>query len=90
MLYHLLDCERPVALADLATEVAGCANGIAHDEVTPDQRKQAYIALYHGQVPKLADSGAVTYDEQTQTLALVDDERLVNVVARAKQHEMVA
>lgn len=59
---YLNDRRAPIALADLAREVAAREEGVATDDVGPDEVERVHVSLYHVHVPKLADRGLVEYD----------------------------
>ena len=75
---YILLClnEEPLALADLAKEVAARETDISIDPST-DAVEHVYISLYHHHVPKLADAGLVQYDRGTMMVELTDHERRV-------------
>ena len=54
------------SLTDLATKIAAWENDVPGHAVTEDQREEVYIALYHAHVPKLVDTGVITFDEATE------------------------
>ncbi|SEW19528.1 DUF7344 domain-containing protein [Halobacterium jilantaiense] len=73
---HALDClteHGPMALPDLADEVADRE----HDEPLPQVPEDAvltiYLSLYHTHVPKLQTAGVVDYDQDRDLVALADD-----------------
>lgn len=55
-------------VSDLAEHVAAVENDVAPEEVTSEQRKRVYVALYQNHLPKLADVGAVNYDRNRGTV----------------------
>lgn len=64
--------ETPIALADLADEVAR----LEHDadtlaEVPREEVKRIYMTLYHAHIPKLEDVGFVAYDQESDMVRLV-------------------
>lgn len=61
----LRDHERPMALADLADEVAVMEFGSTITGIPPEDVKHVYMSLYHSHVPKLEDYGVVTYDQES-------------------------
>ncbi|WP_115864564.1 DUF7344 domain-containing protein [Halorussus litoreus] len=58
--------ERDRLTATLAAE-AGDATGFGASEGTEEARHRMRIALHHNHLPRLADAGLVTYDEETVT-----------------------
>ena len=72
VLYRLKNRERPQALADLAEYVAGRESETPGPEMDRETVKSVYVDLYHCHVPKLADGGFVEYDQEADTVALVE------------------
>ncbi|MGB9950823.1 DUF7344 domain-containing protein (plasmid) [Haloarcula marismortui] len=69
--YTLLE-DTEWSLTDLAEKIAAWENDIPEDEVTEDQREDAYVSLYHAHVPKLVDAGVISYDEETKTITAAE------------------
>lgn len=66
-LYYLYLNENPVAVTDLADQVAEWE----HDETPlPENCQRTYTTLYHAHIPKLEAAGAVTYHQDDDTLEL--------------------
>ena len=63
-------------LSELAEYIAGVENDIKPNEVGASQRKRVYIGLYQGHLPKLADKGAVEYNQARGTVKLGDISQL--------------
>lgn len=59
-------------VSDLAEYVAAIENGVESAEVTSEQRKRVYVALYQNHLPKLADVGAIDYDRNRGTVDRTD------------------
>lgn len=59
-------------LGDLATELAAEENGVPRDELSSQQRKRTYVSLYQTHVPKLAETGVVTYDSDSGVVQPTD------------------
>lgn len=57
VLRYLREHETPVSLRSLAEEVASAETGVDVDEVSADDRKKAYVGLYHVHLPKMDDAG---------------------------------
>ena len=72
VLYHLNEQGHPVELGDLAEQVAAWENNVAIEDVSPEQRKSVYSALYQTHLPKLEDIGIVTYDRQSKQVSFSD------------------
>lgn len=66
--------ETPMALADLADElVASVAD--ADPTTVPDERERVYVLLYHYYLPKLAESGHVSFDADRKLVDLQENAR---------------
>lgn len=60
----------PVAVADLARQVAAQKTESTPDAVTESpQVQRIYVSLIHNHVPKLANAEVVSFDEDRQTVA---------------------
>lgn len=74
---HALRClhefDDPLALADLADEVAARENDAPITELSGETVKRVYTSLYHTHVPKLAAANLVRYDQELDAVALADD-----------------
>jgi hypothetical protein len=53
-----------MALADLADEVAVRMQGKRITEIPAEAVAEIYLMLYHSDVPRLGDCGAVSYDQE--------------------------
>lgn len=62
----------PLALADVAEEVALLNSGRSIQEISPDDIKQIYMSLYHSHVPKLAAGDFIEYDQERDLVNLTD------------------
>lgn len=58
----LADHSQPIALADLAEDVAVRENEASITEISKEEIQRIRTSLYHNHVPRLADAGAVEYD----------------------------
>lgn len=71
---HVLRCldeyDDPMALADLADEVAVREHGTALTEISAEEVKRIYVSLYHSHVPRLEDAGVVEYNQDRDLVAL--------------------
>lgn len=65
-LHYLSNTVGPVALYDLAEQIAAREN-----DPTYDRYEQILISLSHVHLPKLADAGVVEYDLELETVELV-------------------
>jgi len=57
-------------LADLADEVAVRERDEPIGEISAEEVKHVYMSLYHTHVPKLAQAGVVTYDQDADAVAV--------------------
>lgn len=62
----------PMALADVAAEIAAHEQPTATEEPDWDRIKRIYIALYHRHAPKLEDAGVIEFDMARRTVTLAD------------------
>lgn len=74
---HVLRCldeyDDPLALADLADEVAVREYDRPLTETSPEEVKRIYVSLYHTHVPKLEDAGVVEYNQERDLVSLASD-----------------
>lgn len=73
---HVLGClaeHEQLALPDLADEVAAREHDEPLPQVPEDAVLTTYLSLYHTHVPKLADAGVLSYDQDTDVVALAAD-----------------
>ncbi|OAQ52270.1 hypothetical protein HTG_11655 [Natrinema mahii] len=68
----LREYETPLALADLADEVAVREHDRPLPEIPSEAVKRIYVSLYHTHVPKLADADHVRYSQERDEVALLD------------------
>lgn len=80
VLHCLTEYENPMALADLAEEVAASENDAPVDEIGAEEVESVYVSLYHVHVPKLEDAAVVRYDPDEDTVRLVEDTELLDVL----------
>lgn len=66
----LREHENPMALADLADEVAARENETPLAEIPAEEVKRVYLSLYHGHIPKLADAKFIRYDQKRDLVTL--------------------
>ena len=74
---HVIHCLKehgtPLALADVADEVATMESDSPITETSPEEVKRIYVSLYHTHVPKREDAGVVRYSQERYLVALVDE-----------------
>lgn len=68
-----LDEHGPQTLPELADELVRWTSDEQEDEIPDEQSESYYVALYHVHVPKLVDAGIAEYDEDDDTVSLVDE-----------------
>lgn len=73
LLRALHETEGPVAtVTGIADAVAALEYGVAVDDVSQVERKRVYVSLYQTHLPKLEESGIVTFDRQNGTIRLTN------------------
>lgn len=72
VLYYLRETGEPVALNDLAEQVAAWENETEVEELSDQERKRVYVSLYQTHIPKLDSVGLVDYDQQSGIVALTE------------------
>ncbi|WP_225333321.1 DUF7344 domain-containing protein [Halomicrobium urmianum] len=82
---RVLDClreyETPIALADLADEVAVREYDSPVTEIPAEEVKEIYVSLYHVHVPRIADADLIEYDQEDDLVTLLDDgQELIEVI----------
>ena len=86
-LHHLKQVDEPVSVRSLAEQVAAWENEKTVAELTSQERKRVYIALYQYHLDTLDDQGLVDYDEEASTVtvspAFDDVDVYLEVVPRA-------
>lgn len=75
IIYFLHQAEGDVSLGDLATRIAAKENDRPTDEVTDSERQRVYISLYQTHLPKLEESGIITYDEDERIVSMTPEMR---------------
>jgi hypothetical protein len=73
---HVLSCladHGRMALPDLADEIADREHDAPLSQVPEDAVLTTYLSLYHTHVPKLTEAAVVSYDQDRDIVALVDD-----------------
>jgi len=69
---YLLREDRPVSIQELSRELATWEFEVDPEELTDQQEKRIYVALYQTHVPKLEDVGVIEYDSDTSLVELTD------------------
>ncbi|NUC72562.1 hypothetical protein HTZ84_09610 [Haloterrigena sp. SYSU A558-1] len=60
--------QNPIALADLAEEVAIREEDTKITDISPEKVKNIYMMLYHAHIPKLEDENFVEYNQDRDTV----------------------
>jgi DNA-binding transcriptional ArsR family regulator len=76
-IYYLRQRGEAVDLQELAAQVAAWENEVPVDELTKQERKRVYVSLYQTHIPKLADAGIISYDQDEGTVELTENARQV-------------
>jgi hypothetical protein len=83
-LHYLKQTGEPVAVRDLAEQVAAWENGTTVDDLGAQERKRVYISLYQSHLPTMDKTGLVTYDDDAGTVdlagAIADTDVYIEVV----------
>jgi hypothetical protein len=64
--------DAPMALDDLATEVARAETSSASAGTDAETVRAVRLSLHHAHVPQLADAGLVRYDRERRTVSLTE------------------
>lgn len=68
----LIAHEVPLALADLADEVAVREHDARITDISEETVRDVYLSLYHKHVPKLREADVVRYHQERDLVALSD------------------
>lgn len=71
-IHYLKQSEGPVTVRELAEQVAAWENDKGIDQITSQERKRVYIALYQSHLPTLDKQGIVDYDSDRGVVTLTD------------------
>lgn len=64
VLLYLQSADSEVTMREVAEQVAAWENDTTVEALSSDERQRVYIALYQSHLPKLDDSGVLTYNQQ--------------------------
>jgi len=78
-LHHLKQQREPVSVQELAEQVAAWENGKTVQELTSQERKRVYIALYQSHLSTMAEEGLVEYDEDNGMVSLSDSMEMTDL-----------
>lgn len=76
----LRSANRPLALADLATELVRRNGEDSAKEAIKQQAERLQLQLYHCHVPKLAEAGLVEYNAARKTVSLTEKASEIDVL----------
>lgn len=65
---HLHNEDGQTTLSTLTDQIASWESGAEPSEVTAQQRKRVYVALYQSHLPKMGDTSAIEYDADEGTI----------------------
>lgn len=84
-LRYLSSHEGECSLGTLAEWIAARENDTTPDALSSDQRKRVYVALYQSHLPKMDDSGVISYDQSRGSVTLTQrGRRLLQYLERAE------
>ena len=72
----------PLALGDVADELAVRERDAAITEIAAEDVRSVYADLYHVHVPKMADFGIVEYSQERDAVTLADGHDELSAVAK--------
>jgi hypothetical protein len=64
VLLYLQSADSEVTMREVAEQVAAWENDTTVEALSSDERQRVYIALYQSHLPKLDDSGVLSYNQQ--------------------------
>lgn len=64
VLLYLQSVDSEVSMREVAEQVAAWENNTSIEALSSDERQRVYIALYQSHLPKLDDSGVLSYNQQ--------------------------
>lgn len=75
---QVLNTRGETELGDLAEHVAANELGIDIEDLTDQERKVVYVALYQAHLPKLAQEDILDFDENDMTITPTEGTRLMS------------
>lgn len=72
VIQYLHSTGEPIELQALANQVASWEDDVPVDELTDQQKKRVYVSLYQTHVPKLAESGVITFDRDSGDVEITE------------------
>jgi hypothetical protein len=88
-LHYLKQRDEPIAVRDLAEQVAAWENEKRVEELTSQERKRVYIALYQSHLSTMDTEGLVDYDEDDGTVVLSDSMQEIDLYMEVVPEESV-
>ena len=82
VLYCLCKYQTPMALADLADEVATREQEMPIPDIPAEEVKQVYLSLYHSHIPKLVETNVVEYTQERDLVALAENSEQVEPILK--------
>lgn len=70
LLQYLDENEGQTTIGDVAEHIGAAENGVEVAQLSSDQRKRVYVALYQCHLPKMDDAGVIEYDRNRGTIEL--------------------
>ena len=78
VLYYLRNTDGTSTVLELAEQIAAIEYDTDVESLTRQQEKRVYVSLYQTHVPKLADAGIITYDQESGDVRLTNQARRVD------------
>lgn len=75
-LHVLRESDVPLALADLAADIARCESAASDGATDWNRIEQIRAALYHNHVPRLAERGLVEFDGDRNAVTITESTEL--------------
>lgn len=63
----------PMALADVADELATWEHDAPITQISEEEVTSLYLSLYHMHIPKMDDAGIIEYSQERDAVALTED-----------------
>jgi len=73
LIYYLVRRGGSVELGEMTDQITAWEHDTTVDRISSDQRRRVYISLYQTHLPKLAEHGVLTYDDDEKTVTLADN-----------------
>lgn len=83
------ETQEAVPLGEVAEQVAAWENGKEIEELTSQERKRVYIALYQSHLSTMDGEGLVDYDDDEGTVGLSDSMREIDLYLEVVPEESV-